>query len=251
MELGKEKIEWIEFDLLEHYPHVAHGVFLRHGGTSQKHCMSLNAGDNVGDHPDHVKVNREMIRKAMQVPQVVYAKQNHGVNVHRVTAKNKDKIPQCDALFTSEKNLGLAVTHADCQATVFYDPVHEAIGVVHAGWKGSAQNIYARFIEAMHRDIGTQPHNLLVCVSPSLGPDHAEYKNYKQDFPEELWSFQVKPNHFDFWAITRKQLTSCGILDKNIEISEDCTFCNSKDYYSYRREKDTGRHATVIALNIT
>lgn len=251
MEFEKEKMEWIAFDLLEQYPHVTHGVFLRHGGTSQKHLASLNLGDNVGDHPDNVKVNREMIRKALNVPQIVYANQNHGVNVHRVTEKNKGKIPQCDALFTTEKNLGLAVTHADCQATVFYDPVHEAIGIVHAGWKGNAQNIYARFIEAMHRDIGTQPHNLIVCVSPSLGPDHAEYKNYKHDFPEELWSFQVKPNYFDFWAITKKQLASCGILDKNIEISEVCTYCNPKDYFSYRREKETGRHATVIALNIT
>lgn len=250
MEMEKEKIEWIEFDLLEEYPHVTHGVFLRHGGTSQKHLTSLNAGDNVGDHPNQVKANREIIRKAVNVPQIVYANQNHGVNIQRITAKNKDKVPHCDALFTTERNLGLAVTHADCQATVFYDPVHEAIGVVHAGWRGSAQNIYARFFEAMHRDIGTQPHNLIVCVSPSLGPDHAEYKNYKQEFPEELWSFQVKPNHFDFWAITKKQLTSCGILEKNIEISEVCTYCNQDDCFSYRRDKETGRHATVIALNI-
>jgi polyphenol oxidase len=250
MELEKSKVEWLEFDLLEQYPHVKHGVFLRHGGTSENQFCSLNLGDNIGDHPNSVKVNREMIRKALDVPQIIYAQQNHGVNVQRVTAKNMTKILQCDGLFTTERNLGLAVTHADCQATVFYDPVHEAIGIVHAGWKGSAQNIYARFFEAMHRDIGTQPHHLIVCVSPSLGPDHAEYKNYKQEFPEELWSFQVKPNYFDFWAITKKQLTSCGILDKNIEISEVCTHCNPGDYFSHRREKETGRHATVVALNI-
>lgn len=248
MEYEKAKLEWIEFDLLEAYPHVAHGVFLRHGGTSQKHFASLNLGENVGDHPDCVKVNRESIRKSINVPKIIYANQNHGVNVHRVTAKNWDKIPVADALFTTEKNVGLAITHADCQATIFYDPVHEAVGIVHAGWKGSAQNIYAKMFEAMHRDIGTQPHNLLVCISPSLGPDHAEYKNYKQDFPEELWGFQVKPNYFDFWAISKKQLTACGILEKNIEISEMCTYCNPKEYFSYRRDKDTGRHATVVAL---
>lgn len=251
MEFGKEKIEWIEFDLLEQYPHIAHGVFLRQGGTSEKHFISLNLGENVGDHPDHVKVNRELVRKAVNVPKIIYANQNHGVNVHRVTQKNMDKVPQADALFTTEKNVGLAVTHADCQATIFYDPVHEAIGIVHAGWKGSAQNIYARFFEAMHRDIGTQPHNVIVCMSPSLGPDHAEYKNYKQDFPEELWDFQVKPNYFDFWAMTKKQLTELGILEKNIEISEVCTYCNSKEYFSYRRDKETGRHATIVALKTT
>lgn len=251
MEFGKAKMEWIEFDLLEAYPHVAHGVFLRPGGTSEKHFASLNLGENVGDHPDHVKVNRELMRKTVGIPKIIFANQNHGVNVHRVTQKNMDKVSQADGLFTTEKNVGLAVTHADCQATIFYDPVHEAIGIVHAGWKGSVQNIYARFFEAMHRDIGTQPHNVIVCVSPSLGPDHAEYKNYKQDFPEEWWSFQVRPNYFDFWAMTKKQLSALGILDKNIEISEVCTHCNPKEYFSYRREKETGRHATVVALKTT
>jgi hypothetical protein len=248
MEYEKAKIEWIEFDLLEPYPHVLHGVFLRHGGTSEGKFSSLNTGESVGDHPDRVKVNRESIRKAVNVPKVVYAHQNHGANVHRVTAKNVDKIPAADALFTTEKNLGLAVTHADCQAAILYDPVHEAVAVVHAGWRGNVQNIYARVAEAMQRDIGTQPQNLVVCISPSLGPDHAEYKNFKQELPEDFWSFQVKPSYFDFWAISRKQLNGCGILDKNIEISGVCTHCNPKDYFSYRRDKDTGRHATVVAL---
>ena len=248
MEFEKSKIEWIEFDLLEHYPHVVHGVFLRHGGTSEGKFGSLNTGESVGDHPDRVKVNRESIRKVINLPKIVYAHQTHGVGVQRVTAKTLDKVPAADALFTTEKNIGLGVTHADCQAAVLYDPVHEAIAVVHAGWRGSAQNIYARTIEAMQRDIGTQPHNLLVCISPSLGPDHAEYKNYKHELPEDFWSFQVKSNYFDFWAISKKQLSQCGVVDKNIEISGVCTHCNPKDYFSYRRDKETGRHATVVAL---
>ncbi len=249
MEFAKDKVEWLEFDSLEPYPHVVHGIFLRHGGTSQKPFASLNIGDGIGDHPDCVKVNRELVCKALDIPKIVYAKQNHSANVQRVTFKNSDSLSVADALFTTEKGLGLAVSHADCQASIFYDPVHEAIGVVHAGWRGTVQNIYGKMFEAMHREIGTQPHHLLVSVAPSLGPDHAEYKNYKQDFPEELWSFQVKPNYFDFWAITKKQLTSCGILEKNIELTEICTYCQQEDYFSYRRDgKQTGRHATVVAL---
>src|SRR3990167_41591 len=151
MEYGKGKIEWIEFDLLEPFPHVAHGVFLRHGGTSGGHFSSLNAGDQVGDHPDCVKVNREAVRKALDIPKILYANQTHGSNVHRITSKNTDKISAADALFTTEKNIGLAVTHADCQAALFYDPVHEAVAIAHAGWKGSRENIYARMIEVMQR----------------------------------------------------------------------------------------------------
>lgn len=248
MEFDKDKMEWLEFDLLETFPHVVHGVFLRHGGTSKGPCATLNLGDGGSDHSETVKMNRELVRKAIGVEHLVFPHQTHGTNVQRITSKNIGKLPQADAIFTTEKNIGLGVTHADCQAAIFYDPVHEAIAVVHSGWRGSAQNIYARSLEAMQREIGTQPQNLIVCISPSLGPDHAEFKNYKQELPQDFWTFQVKPNYFDFWAISRKQLSALGILDKNIEITETCTVCNPKDYFSYRREKDTGRHGTVVAL---
>lgn len=249
MEYEKQKLEWLEFDLLKPYSHVVHGTFLRHGGTSQKHFYSLNLSDGVGDHPNNVKVNRETVRKALDLPRILYAHQTHGASVYQIrVGKNDEKIPAGDALFTTEKNLGLAITHADCQAAIFYDPVHEAVGVVHCGWKGTAQNIYARMVESMAREIGTQPQNLIVCISPSLGPDHAEQKNYKKELPADLWDFQVKPTYFDYWAISRKQLTGAGVLEKNIEISGVCTYCDEKNCYSYRREKDTGRHATIVAL---
>jgi YfiH family protein len=248
MEFEKRKPEWLEYDLLEKYPHVVHAVFFRRGGMSQGAFSTLNLSDTVGDSPDAVKVNRDVARKTLNFQKVFYAQQVHGSNIHRVTAKNGDKIPPADALFTTEKNIGLAVTHADCQAAIFYDPVHEAIAVAHAGWRGSAQNIYARVVETMHREIGTQAHNLIVCISPSLGPDHAEYKNYKHELPQDLWGFQVKPNYFDFWAISKKQLTHCGIHEKNIEISSICTACNDSDYFSYRKEKMTGRNATIVGL---
>jgi YfiH family protein len=248
MEYEKTKLEWLEFDLLEEFPHVAHGVFLRHGGTSQDHFASLNMSTGVGDKSDNVKVNREQVRKALDIAQLVFPHQTHGTQILRVTGKNFDKTLQADALFTTEKNIGLAVTHADCQAAIFYDPMHEAIAVVHAGWRGSVQNIYARTLDAMRREIGTQPQNVIVCISPSLGPDHAEFKNYKHELPQDFWSFMVKPNYFDFWAISRKQLAACGIPDNKIEITSICTYCNPNDYFSHRRDKDTGRHATVVAM---
>jgi YfiH family protein len=248
MEFEKKKVEWLEFDLLEPYPHVVHGVFLRHGGASKGPFASLNLSSDVGDHPDSVKVNREAVRKATDFAKIIYAQQTHGTNVHRVNAKNFEKSVAADALFTTEKNLGLAVTHADCQAAIFYDPVHEAIAIAHCGWRGTSQNIYSRVVAAMHQEIGTQAHNLLVCISPSLGPDHAEYKNYKHEIPQDFWNLQTKPNHFDFWAISRKQLNACGIPDKNIEVSGLCTVCNANDYFSYRLEKKTGRNVTVAGL---
>jgi polyphenol oxidase len=248
VENEKNKIEWLEFDQLESYPHVVHGVFLRHGGMSIGPYTSLNISAEVGDHPDSVKFNRMEICKALGVEQIVFPHQNHGVDVVRITGANASKSHQADAIFTTEKNIALAVTHADCQAAIFYDPAHEAIAVAHAGWRGSVQNIYAKLIEQLKKTVGTNPKDLLVCISPSLGPCHAEFKNYKQELPQEFWSFQVKPHYFDFWKINRMQLTGSGVSEKNIEISETCTFCNAKDCYSHRREAKTGRHATAVVL---
>lgn len=248
MEYDKEKLEWLEYDLLESFPHVLHGTFSRHGGVSADRFASLNVGDGTADKHEAVKINREIIRKAVGVPKIVYPHQVHGNNVQRVTGKNHEQVVQADALYTTEKNIGLGVTHADCQAAIFYDPVHEAIAVAHCGWRGSAQNLYARVIETLQRELGTQPHNLIVCISPSLGPDHSEFKNYKQELPKDFWEYQAKPNYFDFWRISKAQLAKCGILEKNIEIAELCTVCNTDDYFSHRAEKDTGRNATIVAL---
>src|SRR5579862_3357632 len=98
MEFEKRKLEWLEFDLLEPFAHVAHGVFSRHGGASKGPFGTLNTSTDVGDHPDTVKVNREAVRKTMDVPKIVFAQQKHGTNVHRVTSKNCDKVPVADAL---------------------------------------------------------------------------------------------------------------------------------------------------------
>lgn len=249
VEYGKKKIEWLEFDLLEPYPQVVHGVFLRHGGTSHPPFASLNLGNAVGDHPDCVKVNREKARQMLGLPKVFYAHQTHGATVYRVTGKELEALPPADALFTTEKNIGLAVTHADCQAILFYDPKHECIALAHAGWKGSALNIAARVVEALVQEIGTKPQDLIACVSPSLCPEHSEQKNFQKELPKELWDFQVKPLYFDFWEITKKQLSSAGVSEAKMENSRFCTYCNEGDYYSYRRDgKETGRHATIAAL---
>jgi YfiH family protein len=209
---------------------------------------SLNVSAEVGDHPDSVKFNRQEIAKALGAQQIVFPHQNHGIDIARITMANASKMHQADALFTTEKNIALAVTHADCQAALFYDPSHEVIGVVHAGWRGSVQNIYAQMVERLKEDVGTKPKDLLVCISPSLGPCHAEFKNYKQELPKEFWTFQTKPHYFDFWKISRMQLTAAGVLEQNIENSDICNYCNAKDYYSHRREAKSGRHATAVVL---
>jgi len=247
MRFAKDKLEWLEFDLLKSYPSVVHGSFTKHGGTSEGNFASLNVSNDVGDHPDNVKANRELILNALDLSSLVFPQQQHGSKVVEVTAQNASKHHACDAMFTQEKNLGLVIANADCQAALFYDPESEMVGVAHAGWKGSVKNVYQNLVDAMKR-AGANPKNIIVCISPSLGPDHAEFVNYRKELPEDFWSYQASPEHFNFWDISRKQLDAAGISDKNIEIAETCTFCDSKDYFSFRREKKTGRHATIIGL---
>jgi polyphenol oxidase len=247
VENEKAKLQWLEFDQLEPYPHVIHGVFMRHGGMSVGPYTSLNVSTDVGDHPDSVKFNRLEICKVLEVEQIVFPHQQHGVDVVRITNANALKVHQADALLTTEKNIALAVTHADCQAAIFFDPIHEVIAVAHAGWRGSVQNIYAKVIDQL-KSVGTHPKDLIVCIAPSLGPCHAEFKNYKQELPQDFWSFEVKPHYFDFWKISRMQLMGAGVLEKNIEMSEVCNVCEAKDYYSHRREAKTGRNATAVVL---
>ena len=246
MEFEKNRLEWLEFDLLSEHPSLFAGTFLRHGGTSIGNYVSLNTSNNIGDHPDSVKVNREMIRQTIEIPRLSFLNQVHGNEVVEITHDNFQKVFEADAFFTKEKGIALNITHADCQAAVFYDKENDIIAAVHAGWRGLVKNIYKSLVEYLVQNENTKPENLIACISPSLGPQHAEFKNYKEEFPKEYWDYQ-KDKHFDLWAIAKAQLREVGLQDENIEITEVCTYSNPKDYFSYRRDKITGRHATVIA----
>lgn len=171
----------------------------------------------------------------------------HGIHIEHVKTP-KEEFLDCDGLMTSHKDWGLLIDHADCQAAIFYDPVHKAIANIHAGWRGQVQNIYRETILKMAQTFGTQPRDLLVCISPSLGPQNGEFKNYVDELPKEFWRFQIKPTYFDLWAITKHELETCGVLPHHIEMAEMDTYAHPSDFYSYRREKTTGRHGTVIAL---
>lgn len=254
MEIEKEKMGWVEYDLFAPYSHIVARTFLRHGGISKSHYFSLNASGAVGDHPDCVKFNHQLIQKQMQIKTLVFAKQVHGTNVVVVDEKNAQQAIEADILVTKSKNIGLAITHADCQAGLFYDPDHEIIAAAHVGWKGLFQGAYTILLQFLKNNYKTDPSKLIGAISPSLCPKHSEFKNFKKEVPEKYWGFETGKNHFDLWAIAKKQLTDQGMSEKNIEFALECTFENANDYFSYRREqmiakdRETGRNASVIAI---
>lgn len=247
MEFEDNKLEWLEFDKFLEYPDILARSFLRHGGTSIGAFSHLNVSESVGDHPDSVKVNRSLIQRELAIENLLFMTQVHGTDIYVVEDMPISKEIVADGMITKKRGVGLAISHADCQAALFFDPEEDIIGALHVGWSGLVLNIYEKMVESFLK-MGSKSENILVAISPSLGPSHAEFKNYKKDFPKNFWDFQEEKNFFNLWDIANMLLTGAGILEENIEIVRKCTFSNPKDYYSYRRDKITGRHASVIAL---
>jgi hypothetical protein len=248
-----QQIEWLEFDLLSDIPKVKHAVFLRHGGYSEGPFASLNTGFYVGDRTDHVHSNIELIKEILKqnIPNwsnLVWGRASHGKAIALVNANSPQEVVDFDGILTATPGVSLMMKHADCQIALFYDPKHHAAANIHAGWRGNVANIYGEAVKYMQQAFGSNPSDLLVCISPSLGPDEAEFMHYRSELPEEFWSFQVRPTYFDLWSISEYQLQAAGVLPHHIEVARLSTYSNPYDFYSYRRDKITGRHATCITL---
>lgn len=247
----KNGVEWLEFEIFSEFPDLLHGVFLRHGGVSQEGCFSLNVSKRAGDNPANVNENRNRILNLLKFEKLITAKQVHQEKIAVIDA-TVDAVEDFDGLVTNKKNIGLTINHADCQAAIFFDPIHQVCANVHAGWRGQVKNIYRETITKMVAVFNSKPENLLVGISPSLGPENSEFINYKTELPESFYPYQIKPTYFDLWAIARMQLEEEGILPDHIQIASINTFTNPADFFSYRRSvkegKLTGCHATVVGM---
>lgn len=239
-------IEWLEFELLQEIPSLKHAVFLRHGGVSPGEFGSLNAGGSTGDSLEFVQENRNRMMNFFPEGDLISCYQVHGTNLQEV-GERKISEEGTDGLITRNRKKALMIKHADCQSALFYDPVEKILANVHAGWRGNVQNIYAKTLDAL-KSMGSNPSNLLVCISPSLGPNRSEFIHYKTEFPSEFLEFQWKETYFNLWEVSRMQLKELGILPSHMEFAEICTHENEKDYFSYRRDKITGRHASIAML---
>ncbi|MEN6483318.1 MAG: peptidoglycan editing factor PgeF [Syntrophobacteraceae bacterium] len=252
-----DKPGFIRFRNLSGIPGLVHGIFTRHGGVSLPPYTGLNVGWNNGDSPEHVRENLNRVKQSLAIDTMIGCPQVHGDTVHIVDGKllagaaARPPVlvtPPGDALATNLPDVGLLIKIADCQAIFLVDPVRGAIANIHSGWRGSVQDIAGKTVRAMRDHFGSRPEDLLAAVSPSLGPCHAEFRNYRDELPPSFHPFQSRPLYFDFWAITRSQLTDAGLKDENIETAGRCTVCEPQHFFSYRGQGNTGRMAAVIAL---
>jgi len=217
----------------------------RHGGKSHAPFDSLNLGLHVEDDFSTVTQNRKILQEALGVSKLVFMDQVHSDTIVRI--ETGDEMPTCDAMITNVRDIGLAVMVADCIPILFYDALHEAIGVAHAGRVGSLLDIGQKTALAMGEHFGSHMNELNVWIGPSIHVCCYEVG------VEATKGFETALHHkegkyfLDLQGYNQAALIALGIKAENIAISEICTCCN-KDYFSYRRDKKTGRFAGVISL---
>jgi YfiH family protein len=160
-----------------------------------------------------------------------------------------------DAVITNRPGLAIAVKTADCVPVLVYDPVRRVAGAVHAGWRGTAQSILKRTIEAFSERFGSSPGDIIVAIGPSIrsccyevGPEVV--KGVQEATGSGDYVSEAKGKHrIDLQAANRIQALSKGIHSGNIQIIEECTHCMPEKYYSYRYSKGTtGRQFAVISI---
>jgi polyphenol oxidase len=248
----QDGLVWFQWSLLAEFAELEHRVWTRHGGVSQSPYDGLNLSFSVGDAAEQVRRNRGLVRQAMGVEELISVGQVHGSNTLILTDREKaasaGEVKGIDILMTDIPGLGLLIKQADCQAVGLFDPEKRVIANIHCGWRGNVHNVIGQAVRQMQEVFGSRPEAIRAGLSPSLGPCCAEFINFRQEFPEAVWAYQVRPHFFDLWRLSFDQLRQAGLKPEHIQCAGICTRCRGEDFFSFRREKITGRSGTVLAL---
>lgn len=237
---------------------ITHGVFARHGGVSSHHYTSLNLSISTGDTPANVLENRARAFRALGRDPASIADlwQVHSADVVVVDQPRGGDwaTQQADALVTNRPEVTLFLRFADCVPIVLYDPKKQAIGLVHAGWKGTLLKVAAATVRALTEQYGSRPADVLAGIGPSIGPCH--YQVGPEVVEQTRATFAngdafLRPVnggvHLDLWAANTHVLHDAGV--EQVETGEVCTACHTEDFFSHRAERgQTGRFGALIAL---
>lgn len=220
---------------------------------------SFNLATHVGDSPENVAHNRKklMDQLNLQTPPV-WLNQIHG-NV--VVKANPKILADADGVVTSEKGVACAVLTADCLPILLCDREGTKVAALHGGWRGLATGI----IEAGVKQFSTQPSELLAYLGPAIGPQNyevgeevvsallstlsAQASTATDDYNQIAQPNQHKPGHFylNLYAVAQAQLKSLGITA--IYGGDFCTYAQTSHFFSYRREGQCGRMASLIWIS--
>lgn len=226
----------------------------RHHGLSAKPFDSLNLGDHVGDDPATVQANRQ--RLAQWLPSApVWVRQVHGTRVLDAS-EAVDGIPrEADALVTGSRGVVLGILTADCMPIVLVNHASSVLGIAHAGWRGLAGGVLTSTVDAMADragSLGDWSAWIGPCIGPHafqvgdevrdafLGQDPALARCFRKDDAPHKWLCDMPAiaRHF-LLALGASSVTWCGLCTVEDEAGR---------FFSYRREGQTGRMATVVWL---
>lgn len=252
---------------------VGHAFSTRVGGVSAGAFTSLNLGMSTGDGEENVLTNRSRFFEAAGATprRTATGRLTHGdaVAVFRQDSPSgfparsepvhagspiQEQAFYADAVVSDVPGMSFFMTFADCVPLVFHDLTNSAIGLAHAGWRGTALGIASTVVQAMQVEFGTHPRHLRAVIGPSIGPCCYEVgENVSQAFEAhdtrpELVIMEGR-THLDLWATNRAQLVGAGLDLELIDSLQLCTGCNVDTFYSHRREHGrTGRLGAYVGL---
>ncbi len=239
----------IRSEIFNKYPEIIFG-FSTKIGLNHKEPFYFNLSFTVGDDENIVKENRMAFTKelGLDISQIAFQKQIHS---DIITIVNKPGIiGESDAMITSKKNLGLAISSADCTPIFIYDNINKVIAAVHSGWRGTQKKILSKTIKRLINDFNSKPENLIVYIGPSI-----HQKNYEigEDVAELFNSkYLLKVNNkifLDVLNVNLNQFKELNIPKEQIEVSDLCSFEEKNLLHSYRRDgKNSGRSLGIIAI---
>lgn len=231
----------------------------RQGGVSVAPFDSLNVGDHVGDQASAVLKNRELVVQHGKLPHFpLFLQQIHSTKVASIPTRESHCI--ADAVYTNQANQVCAVMTADCLPVLFASRQGNEVAATHAGWRGLCdgilENTVARF--------SASPDELQVWLGPAIGPQafevgeevlaqfvafdsaaqHAFQPILTTDTTQGAKCGEKKKYFADIYALARQRLHKLGITQ--IYGGEYCTFSQSELFFSYRRDKQTGRMVSLI-----
>lgn len=267
----KAEVPYLVFPVLSGISFIKHGFSTRLGGVSQGIFSTMNLGSESSgyhDDPDHIMENYLRITSSIGIDPhtIVVSKQVHKTDIRRVDENDRGKglyLPtdydEIDGLVTDRPEVTLVTKYADCVPLFFVDTKRRAIGLSHAGWRGTAAKIGLVTVQTMQRQFGSNPADIISVIGPSIckecyeiGEDTAE--EFRHAFP-----INGEPNdnkiltvnstgryQCDLWEANRYVLSEAGLLPEHIHISGVCTSCNSDILFSHR--KTGGKRGSLAAF---
>lgn len=164
-------------------------------------------------------------------------------NIVKIVDKADEDVimANCDALISQQSNVILSITVADCLPIYFYDSKNQVIAIAHAGWRGALQEVAPRVIKIFCEKYRSKSTDINIYIGPHIQNCHFEVQTDVLEKFKNIYSYAIidrdNKSFIDLSLVVKNQLINQGVLEKNIIISPECTYCQKEKYFSYRRDK--------------